>query len=99
MDNTTKESYINFIKSHLKQFPEINKIIIFGSFFDVKNPNDIDVAIIQETNKNFLTLSLKYRKALRTLSKKISLDIIPLKKDFNGYFTQEIEKGRVIYER
>jgi len=99
VDITTKESYINLIKSHLMQFPEVNKIIVFGSFFESKNPNDIDVAIVQESTKNFLTLSLKYRKALRDLSKKISLDIVPLKKDFDGFFAQEIKKGTVIYER
>ncbi len=99
MDSITKESYINFIKSHLLQFQEIDKVIIFGSFFNSKNPNDIDVAIVQKSNNNFLTLSLKYRKALRELSKKISLDIVALKKDADGFFTHEIEKGRIIYER
>lgn len=99
MDSTTKESYVDLIKSRLKHFPEINKIIVFGSFFESNNPNDIDVAIVQETDNSFLTLSLKYRKALRNLSKKIALDIVPLKKDFDGYFAQEIKKGRVIYER
>ncbi len=99
MDFTTKESYINFIRSHLMQFPEIDKVIIFGSFFESNNPNDIDVAIVQETDNNFLALSLKYRKALRDLSKKIALDIVPLKKDFDGFFAQEIKKGRVIYEK
>ncbi len=81
------------------QFPEIDKVIIFGSFFESNNPNDIDVAIVQETDSNFLALSLKYRKALRDLSKKIALDIVPLKKDFDGFFAQEIKKGRVIYEK
>ncbi len=100
MQNTTKEKYIEFIKSHLLQFPEIKKIIIFGSFLQTSHPNDIDIAIIQESDSNFLALSLKYRKALRELSKKISLDILPLRKDFDhGYFAQEIHKGSTIYER
>ncbi len=99
MNTPTKESYIDFIKSHLLQFPEIKKIVIFGSFFKTKDPNDIDIAIVQDSNNNFLTLSLKYRKALRELSKKIALDIVPLKKDFDGFFAEEIQKGRIIYER
>ena len=99
MDNATKKEYIDFIKKQLLQFQEISKIIIFGSFFDSKNPHDIDVAIVQESSSSFLTLSVKYRKALRELSKKIPIDIVPLKKDFKGFFAQEIEKGRVIYEK
>ncbi len=99
MDEATKKSYIDFIKSHLTQFHEIDKIIIFGSFLHAKNPNDIDVAIVQKSDHNFLTLSLKYRKALRELAKKISLDIVPLKKNVDGFFVQEIQKGKIIYER
>lgn len=99
MDSSIKESYLHTIKASLKQFPEIEKIIIFGSFFESNNPHDIDVAIIQETDNNFLSLSLKYRKALRNLSKKIALDIVPLKKNFDGYFAPEIKKGKIIYER
>lgn len=99
MDNTTKQEYIGSIREELLQFQEISKIIIFGSFFESKNPHDIDVAIVQESDNNFLTLSLKYRKALRKLSKKIPIDIVPLKNNFTGFFAQEIEKGKIIYEK
>ena len=99
MDNDTKSEYIDFIKKQLLQYHEIKRVIIFGSFFNSKNPNDIDIAIMQDSDSNFLTLSMRYRKALRELSKKIPLDIVPLKKDFDSIFAQEIEKGRVIYEK
>ncbi len=99
VDNATKEFYIAFIKSRLSQFPEVKKIVIFGSFFTSKEPNDIDVAIVQTSDTDFLTLSLKYRKALRTIAKKIALDILPLKKDTYGDFIQEINRGKVIYEK
>jgi predicted nucleotidyltransferase len=94
-----KEIYINNIKEQLSQFIEINKIIIFGSFIKAQKPNDIDIAIIQNSDNNFLTLSLKYRKVLRELSKKIPLDILPLKENSQGIFMEEVSKGKIIYER
>ena len=70
MDNATKQEYIGSIKEELLQFQEISKIIIFGSFFESKNPHDIDVAIVQESDNNF-----------------------------TGFFAQEIENGKIIYEK
>ena len=99
MNNDVKDVYIKIIKHQLSQFIEVNKIIIFGSFFKSTNPNDIDIAIVQDSDSNFLTLSLKYRKVLRELSKKIPLDIVPLKKNTNSFFMNELIDGKVIYER
>jgi predicted nucleotidyltransferase len=99
LTDTNKLSFINTIKEKLSQFSEVNKIILFGSFIKSNNPNDIDIAIIQNSNDNFLTLSLKYRKVLRDLSKMIPLDIIPIKQNSKGVFLEEINKGQVVYER
>ncbi len=94
-----KLNFINIIKEKLSQFSEVNQIVLFGSFIKSNNPNDIDIAIIQKSNDNFLTLSLKYRKVLRSLSKIIPLDIIPIKQNSNGTFLKEINKGQIVYER
>jgi len=42
---------------------------------------------------------MKYRKALRNISKKIPLDVIPIEIGKTGMFLEEIEKGKVIYEK
>ncbi len=99
LTSANKLNFINTIKEKLSQFSEINKIILFGSFVKSKNPNDIDIAIVQNSNDNFLTLSLKYRKVLRNLSKTIPLDIVPIKANTNGVFLDEINKGQIVYER
>ncbi len=99
MTEAKKEAYIRYIKTQLQPFEEIRKIIIFGSFFHSEEPNDIDLAVIQDSQKDFLNLSLKYRKALRELTKKIPVDIVPLKPDFQGVFAEEIKSGRLIYEK
>jgi len=99
LTDTNKLNFISTIKDKLSQFKEVHKVILFGSFVKSNNPNDIDIAIIQNSNDNFLTLSLKYRKVLRDLSKTIPLDIVPIKANTNGAFLEEINKGQVVYER
>jgi predicted nucleotidyltransferase len=99
LTDTNKLSFINTIEKKLSQFSEVNKVILFGSFVKSNNPNDIDIAIVQNSNDNFLTLSLKYRKVLRDLSKIIPLDIVPIKANTNGVFLEEINKGQIVYER
>ena len=99
LSTDTKEHIINTIQTTLSHFSEVSKIILFGSFPKSQNPNDVDIAVIQNSNDNYLTLSLRYRKALRELSKKIPLDIIPIKNNTYSSFLDEINQGRVIYER
>jgi len=99
LTDTNKLSFIDTIKNKLSQFSEVNKVILFGSFINSNNPNDIDIAIVQNSNDNFLTLSLKYRKVLRDLSKVIPLDIVPIKENENGVFMNEINKDQIVYER
>jgi len=99
LTDTNKLDFIATIKDKLSQFSEVNKVILFGSFIKSNNPNDIDIAIVQNSNDNFLTLSLKYRKVLRELSKTIPLDIVPIKANTTGVFLEEINKGQVVYEK
>ena len=99
LTDKNKLNFTNIIKDKLSPFSEVNKIVLFGSFVKSNNPNDIDIAIIQNSNDNFLTLSLKYRKVLRDLSKLIPLDIVPIKQNSTGSFFDEINKGQIVYER
>lgn len=95
-----KENLKKRIVEKLKLQTEIDKIVIFGSFLKESNPNDIDLAIFQNSDENYLMLSLKYRKAVREISKKIPIDVIPLISNrFNDFIKNEIEIGEVIFER
>ena len=79
---------------------EIVKIVVFGSFVESENPNDMDVAVFQNSDEGYLPLAMKYRKRIRSVSKKIPIDIIPLKSQVKSDpFLFEIERGEVIYER
>jgi predicted nucleotidyltransferase len=88
------------IVSSLKGQAEIERIIIFGSFNRSDSPNDIDIAVIQNSSDNYLTLALKYRKLIRDISKEIAIDIFPIvKENTNSFFTSEVASGEVIYAR
>ena len=76
---------------------EIEKIILFGSFIHSDNPNDIDIAIFQNSDSKYLELALKYRKLARSISKKIPLDIIPIRSDTEDHtFLDQIKDVVII---
>jgi len=94
--NTLKQQ----IKEILSQEKEVEKIFIFGSFVTSANPNDIDVAIFQNSDKPYLELAMKYRRLIRPIARKIAVDIIPVKSDAaDSWFLSEIMAGELIYER
>ncbi len=79
---------------------KIKKIVAFGSFVPPSEPNDLDVAVFQESSEPYLPLALKYRRKTRRISKKIPLEIFPVRTNVKGHtFMAEIEQGEVLYER
>ena len=100
LTDVQKEELKEDLVSCLGLETEIQKIVIFGSFLNSYNTNDIDVAVFQESTDEYLTLAMKYRKKTRTVSKIIPLDIFPVKLSVdNDPFLTEIAAGEVIYER
>ena len=79
---------------------EVRKIVIFGSFLKSSEPNDLDVAVFQDSSEKYLPLAMKYRKKTRAIAHIIPVDIIPLKADASSEtFMDEIAQGEVVYER
>ena len=100
MGQIDKKIIISNLIRLLTDEPEINRIVIFGSFLTSPNPHDIDVAVFQDSNEKYLPLAMKYRRKTRSIAEEISLDIFPLKAGVkDGFFMDEITKGQVIYER
>ena len=90
----------NKIVELLKGQKEIERIIIFGSFNKSDSPNDIDIAVVQNSSDNYLTLALKYRKLTRNISKEIAVDIFPIvANNKNNFYKNEVASGEVIYAR
>ena len=98
-ERTKGEIKLQIVES-LKPEAEIHKIVVFGSFLESVNPDDIDVAIFQDSEEPYLSLAMKYRRLTREIAKNIPIDIIPLKVNAPvNSFLSEIEEGEVIYER
>jgi len=94
-----KEEIKTKIKNMLSNEKEIQKIIVFGSFVNSSNLNDIDIAVFQSSSEQYITLSMKYRKLMRELINTIPYDIIPIQLNAAGSFLNDIEAGEIIYER
>lgn len=95
-----KKELKNKIADLLKGENEIEKIIVFGSFNKTDDPNDIDIAVVQNSSENYLNLALKYRRLIRSISREIAVDIFPvIEKNDNSFFANEIVTGEVIYAR
>jgi predicted nucleotidyltransferase len=95
-----KKQLKNEIVNSLKGQKEIEKIIIFGSFNRIDSPNDLDIAVVQNSSENYLPLALKYRRLIRNVTKQIAVDIFPVVgKNENSFFKNEVLSGEVIYAR
>jgi predicted nucleotidyltransferase len=99
MSGETKEMVKREIAARLSSFPEVRRVVIFGSFVTSDDPHDLDVAVFQDSDENYYSLARKYCRILRNVARVIPLDVIPMRPDpREGPFMQEIEKGEVLYE-
>lgn len=100
MNGESKDRIKSELLSCLAGDAEIRRVVVFGSFLTSENPADVDVAIFQDSADSYLALAMKYRTQTRSISRRIPLDIIPLRIDASGStFLSEIERGEIIYER
>jgi len=100
MTRLDKEAIKKDVVQCLAGASEIRRIVVFGSFLTADAPNDIDVAVFQESKAPYLELAMKYRKMLRPVYRKIAVDVIPVRPEPDqASFLDEIEAGEVVYER
>ena len=95
-----KEDIKRELAVSLRGESEVIKIVVFGSFLTASDPHDLDVAVFQNSNQHYLPLAMKYRKKTRKISKRIVLDILPLRVSVqDSIMLDAIAQGEVIYER
>ena len=95
-----KEKIKRELAARLGSEKEVRKVVVFGSFLTSATPNDLDVAIFQDSDEAYLPLAMKYRRLLRPIADEILVDVIPVRPTgAGGEFLAEIEKGEVVYER
>jgi predicted nucleotidyltransferase len=95
-----KEKIKRDLAARLSREKEVCKVIVFGSFVTSPTPNDLDVAVFQDSDEAYLTLAMKYRRLLRPIADQIPIDVIPVRPNAGAsQFLAEIYRGEVIYER
>jgi predicted nucleotidyltransferase len=95
-----KEQIMRDLATCLALEKEVCKVVVFGSFLTSMTPNDLDVAIFQDSDEPYLPLAMKYRRLLRRIADQIPIDVIPIRQTkAGGQFLAEIQKGEVVYER
>jgi len=95
-----KEQIMRDLAACLSGQREVCKVVVFGSFLRTATPNDLDVAVFQDSDEGYLPLALKYRRLLRPIADQIPIDVIPVRPGAaGGSFLAEIQRGEVIYER
>lgn len=95
-----KQELKNQLVDSLKGERGVRKVVVFGSFLSSDNPRDMDVAVFQDSTEGYIPLAMKYRKMTRAVSKKIPIDIFPIRPDaVTSSILSEIEKGEVVYEK
>jgi len=95
-----REEVKHEVAALLRGEPEVRRVVVFGSFLSRSDPNDLDVAIFQDSNESYLPLAVKYRRLLRPVAAIIPLDVIPVRARIpGGQLVWEIERGEVVYER
>jgi hypothetical protein len=100
LDTSNKLKIKQELAACLANDTEISRIVVFGSFNESDSPADMDVAIFQTSDLPYLPLALKYRRQTRSISRRIPLDIIPVRPNAaDSPFLGEINKGETIYER
>jgi predicted nucleotidyltransferase len=100
MTQDTKNRIKNRVLEQLSSDKAIKKIVVFGSFITSEEPEDIDLAIFSDSDRDYLSLAMEYRKKLREIARQISVDVIPVKIPYEEVsFMKEINSGEVIYEK
>jgi predicted nucleotidyltransferase len=97
--NRQKETIKKQLVACLQGQNEIRKIVVFGSFLTSLSPNDVDVAVFQDSQEGYLSLAMKYRRLTRDIARLLPLDIFPVRMGITeSAWAAEIEQGEVIYE-
>ena len=77
MTENEKECLKRQIADLLASEEEIRRIVVFGSFLESASPNDLDIAVFQESEEAYLPLALKYRRKLAPVAERIPIDVHP----------------------
>jgi predicted nucleotidyltransferase len=97
-DAASKERIYATLADHFRKYPEIKRVIVFGSFVSQEDPNDLDLAVFSENTEDYLVIALRLRRQLRALHLPLPVDLIPIHCQAEpSLFLSSIEEGKVVY--
>ncbi len=100
MNIEEKQGILREVVASLSPEREVRRIVVFGSFLKTESPQDLDVAVFQDSTESYLPLALKYRGRTRHIARRIPMDIVPVRPNARASsFLSEIQAGEVVYER
>ncbi len=100
LSREARESLKKEIAACLAEFPEVRRVVVFGSFVTSDNPHDLDIAVFEDSDDDYYSLAVKYRRSLRSVADKIPLDVVPLRRrPQQASFLREVDRGEVLYDR
>ncbi len=95
-----KQELKDQIAASLSTNMNVTKIVIFGSFLESAAPESINIAVFQESTEGYFQLTMKYRKKLKVLIRKIQINVFPIRNDIEEKTVlSEMEAMEVIFER
>lgn len=97
---------LKHVTNTLQKNPDVKKIILFGSLAGGKVgiKSDLDLLVIQDTDKPFLT---RAREIMQQLNPRVAVDILvytpeefeKMQYEPNSFIKNIMKKGRVVYEK
>jgi len=95
-----KQELKDRISASLNTDINVTKIVIFGPFLESVAPKSINVAVYQESTEGYFQLSMKYRKKMKALTRKIQINIFPIRNNIEeATILTEMEITEVIFKR
>ena len=107
----SRAKYVALLKEGLKEttrrlshFPEVKKIILFGSYLEGRRDllTDLDILVVMETDEDFLT---RMKRIYQALDSKVDIDVLAYtpgeleKLKDRGFIKKVLREGEIIYKR
>ena len=93
-----KETIKREVAQRLSEHPEVERVVIFGSFLQSDQPGDLDVAVFENSDEPYVTLAMRYRKSLRSIAREFPIDVVPLRTGGSEPLLMEgIDEGEEVY--
>lgn len=102
--NQALEAALDKILDHLSSMPEVEKVILFGSYATGRRDlfTDLDLLIVMDTEQDFINRTIELYRQIQT---DVDLDLLVFtpeefeRRQERGFVRHALVTGKVIYEK